>query len=496
MSQSRPQTPPPLSQEDQNFIASLGGLQGDIHRVEAAFSQIYREELRLIEKINSSRTDPEAKPAIQRSINRSVESRRNMNNTEGAIASICAIKDFGDSKAPVKLNACAKLIDQCIAGDNKCLDEFANIANQLETNGLDDISFNPGYLGSLLQRIGLVKIIDPKVDPNAIDHWLRSLRQKAGTNADELKRINQIANNSALLNMLRHFYVKVYYPELTFGTPKYDIQFSKLSKFKLLPRYSKHPTRADITLDLRGSRKPIDRILQVGGGNINNRHARFFDAIEKQFMMSGGGSSYPLVSPAFEKALANLMKDLESVGKTVEEGDLRKIRDIMLEYQNSEKKVQSIVMLIQKLRELVDSRHRLSEGQRQAMLYSISEALAVEERRLNEWKTQGRTVLNIFKHIRDESPISNDDLWKNARKAQVSARMEDIKDLFNYKNDTSALAYHFNGENPIGNTTSAWSEAELNGGVSSATSPVARGRQIGEQRGVQRGRSASATSSA
>jgi len=482
-----------LSQEDQEFLRALTPVRDDVNRVLEEFNRIYAAENEAVERMNRAMSAAE-KLGATTTKNEMVAERRRLSTGDAGqqIANLCAIKDFGDSKAPVKLEACTKIINQCIEGNNQCLAEFTNIANQLEKNGLDDSTFSPQLLSGLLNKMGLKKIeqdpnklgYNPKVDQNAIDLWLTNLRKSAGTNTDELKRINVIANNHALIKMLKHFYVKGYFPDKIFGTVEYDVAFSKLSKFKLLPRYTKHPTlNPAVDLSIRGTRRPINLIragatvkafdsIQVGGGKINDRHARFFDAIEKQFMMSGGGSSYPLVNPAFEKLLADLMKDLESVGKTVESGDLNKIRDIMSQYQKSERKVQNIIMLITKLRELVDNRMVSSEGQRRALLETIRSALLEEEIRLNVWKDQGRTVLNIFKHIRDESPINNADLWKTTRKAKQDAQIEDIKALFNYEENVSGNAYLSEGQRQFGNTTSAWSEGEKYGASSPTSSQV------------------------
>jgi hypothetical protein len=103
-----------------------------------------------------------------------------------------------------------------------------NFQNSAETIYSDSI-INIQVMNNMLKKLGLDK---PPADvtENAIDYWLNKLRKSAGTNETELKKINLIANNTALINMIKHIYVKANNPGLSVGTREYDLEFSKLSK--------------------------------------------------------------------------------------------------------------------------------------------------------------------------------------------------------------------------------------------------------------------------
>ena len=469
-----------MSDQKTRLIEALRTTVGDFEGSLRAYQGIFEAERAQRDEILRAPDNEDRRQALRAKDEQIAALKNSFNDSRNPdvirIREICAVKDFGDSKAPAKIDACAKIITECIKGeDSRCLGEFAELAKQVGRNGIDDIAdFKPDVIQNLLDRIGLFMppsdIISTGRTP--IDEWLAKLRRDANGDKSALDAINKIESNNALCNLLNHLFLKVYRADLKFGTVDYDIAFASISKLKLLPRYKKSSVDPQTLLRQRGTRLPVTSITQYGGGNsINNRHVRFFDALERQFMMTGGGQSYPLISPALEKTLAEIMKDLESNGKTVERGDLEKIQEIMKNFNRTEKKVQDVVGFIQKLQELLESR-TLREPDRSLLLENLNAALEREKRELVAWKDQGRTVINIFKHIRDEAPIDNESLWRSARIAKTKARLDDIKNLFDYKNEDHP-SYHFVGESGSANT-SPFGAGERSEGVS-LRSPTSEG---------------------
>lgn len=472
-----------MSDQKARLIEALRTTVGDFEGSLREYQEIFAAERAQRDEILRAPDNEERKQALIAKDEQIAALKTSLNDSKNLkvsrIREICAIKDFGDSKAPAKIDACAKIITECIKGeDSRCLGEFAELAKQVGRNGIDDIAdFRPELIENLLDIIRLFPITTDIVDKGVtpIDDWLAKLRKDANGDKSALDAINKIESNNALCNLLNHLFLKVYRPELKFGTVDYDRAFASLSKLKLLPRYKKSSVDPQVLLRQRGTRLPVTSInTQYGGGNsINNRHVRFFDALERQFMMTGGGQSYPLISPALEKTLAEIMKDLESNGKTVERGDLEKIQEIMKNFNRTEKKVQDVVGFIQKLQELLESRSlRLTEPDRSLILVNLNAALEREKGELVAWKDKGRTVINIFKHIRDEAPIDNESLWRSARIAKTKARLDDIKNLFDYKNEDHP-SYHFVGESGSANT-SPFGAGERSEGIS-LRSPTSEG---------------------
>jgi len=351
------------------------------------------------------------------------------------IEKICKIVDTGPSRAPASVNRCADILNKCISGDSKCLEEFNDLGPLIVNNGIDYYKTLGGNddVKNLLSKLKI-----NTADPHPIKSWLNNLKMEAKGNVVELEKINKIANNNVLITVLKNFIVLVKTPTLIPGRPDYNEELRKLDKLSFLqPRVSRNsrPVGKPSLLKERFQHKPVDHIkLQTGGGNLNRNDIRLFDALENNFNMIGGGDDMKTEFHGLLVGLYNQYKlDLAKNNKEILREDSKQIDDLLAEFKIKETNFNESKRAIG---EAINNANKNAQ-------FNMNRLVENHKSLEKDVKNDGLTIIGILKCIKEGCNVPPEELWKNARARAADARIEDIhkeiEDLYKHKSKYESI---------------------------------------------------------
>ena len=303
---------------------------------------------------------------------------------------------------------CTKLLDDCLNGDPKCIEEFNKMKREYNS-GMRFSEVNKEDIKALLTRMKIFPYIsNDKTSDQIIREWVSGL----GESDDDKK----VKNNTNLQNILMFQVEALINPEFS-GDPA----TMKTSKAYISPRpcSDKRAFNLEGILTSRPTPKKLvigadGRGTMVGGGSRSQaknlsyvNKIRYLDSLNTYYNMVGGSAEPTNCCNDLKQMYDTINNNLQAHGKEVEKGDANIIENMFQKFASLEEKVSQIQDNISKL-------SSVSGTNVAGVLESEKQHLKTESKYLS---SQGKTITSVLRSLFesiDQVPISHKTLT-NAR---------------------------------------------------------------------------------